>query len=71
LEGTLTYSQYIHGTENKKLHLNQGETDIVEIGRGVREGCCMLPILFNLQEEYLMKKAVTDVADFKIGGRVF
>jgi len=43
----------------------------VEIGRGVREGCCMLPILFNLQEEYLMKKAVTDVADFKIGGRVF
>ena len=28
-----------------KLRLNQGETDSVKIGRVVRQGCCMTPIL--------------------------
>jgi Reverse transcriptase (RNA-dependent DNA polymerase). len=40
-----------------KLRLNQGETDRVNIGRGVRQGCCMSSILFNLYGEYLMKEA--------------
>ena len=39
-----------------KLHLNQGETNSVKIGRGVIQGCCMSPILFNLYGEYFMKK---------------
>ena len=30
-----------------KLRLNQGKTDSVKIGRGVRQGCCMSLILFN------------------------
>jgi hypothetical protein len=29
------------------LKLDQGETRSVKIGRGVRQGCCLLPILFN------------------------
>ena len=53
-----------------KLRLNQGETDSVQIGRGVRQGCCMLTILFNLYGEYLTKEALTKVGDFKIGGRI-
>ena len=53
-----------------KLHLNQGETDSVQIGRGVRQGCCMSAILFSLYREYLMKDALTEVGDFKIGGRI-
>ena len=51
-----------------KLRLNQEETDSVDIGRGVRQGCCMSPVLFNLYGEYLMKEA--KVGDFKIGGRI-
>ena len=47
-----------------KLHLDQGETDNVKIGRGVRQGCCMSPILFNLYGEYLMKEALAEVGDF-------
>jgi Reverse transcriptase (RNA-dependent DNA polymerase). len=54
-----------------KLHFNQGETDSVKIGRGVRKGFCMSPILFNLYREYLMKEALAEVGDFKFGGRIF
>ena len=53
-----------------KLRLNQGETDSVKIGRGVRQGCCMSPILFNLYVEYLMKEALAEFEDFKIEGRI-
>ena len=30
----------------------------------------MSPLLFNLYGEYLMKEALTEVRDFKIGGRI-
>ena len=53
-----------------KLRLNQGETERVKIGRGVRQGCCMSPILFNLYGEYLIKVALAEVWDFKIGERI-
>ena len=54
-----------------KLRLNQGETNSVNIGRGVRQGCCMSPIVFKLYGEYLMKEAWAEVGDFKVGGRLF
>ena len=52
-----------------KLRLNQGETDRVKIGKGVRQGCCMSPILFILYGEYLMKETLAELGDFKIRGR--
>jgi hypothetical protein len=30
----------------------------------------MSPILFNLYWEYLMKEALAEIGDFKIGGRI-
>jgi Reverse transcriptase (RNA-dependent DNA polymerase). len=50
-----------------KLRLNQGETNSVKIGRGVRQGCCMSPLLFNLYGEYLMKETSSEVGCLKIG----
>jgi hypothetical protein len=39
----------------------------VKIGRGIRQGICLLPILFNLCSEYLTKEALEGFGDFKIG----
>jgi hypothetical protein len=49
-----------------KIGLDQGETRSVKIGRGVRQGCCLSPILFNLYSEYLTKEAFEGFGDFKI-----
>ena len=32
-------------------------TDWFQIGKGVREGCILLPCLFNLYAEYIMRNA--------------
>ena len=53
-----------------KVRLDHGETNSAEIGRGVRQGCCISPILFNLYGEWLAKEALDGVGDFMIGGRV-
>jgi len=42
----------------------------VKTGRGVRQGSCLSPILFNLYSECLNKEALEGVGDFKIGGQV-
>jgi hypothetical protein len=42
----------------------------VNIGRGVRQGYCLSPILFNLYSEYVTKEDLEGFGDFKIGGQV-
>jgi hypothetical protein len=56
--------------QSVKIRLDQGETRSVKIGRGVRQGCCLSPILFNLYSEYHTKEALEGFGDFKIGGQV-
>ena len=43
----------------------------MQIGRGVRQGRCLSPILFNLYSERLTKEALEWFGDFKIRGKIF
>ena len=53
-----------------KVRLDRGETRSVQIGRGVRKGCSLSPILFNLYSECLTKEALDGLGDFKVGGQI-
>ena len=56
--------------QSVKVRLNRGDTRSVKIGRGVRQGCCLSLILFNLYSECLIKEALEGFGDFKIGGQI-
>jgi len=53
-----------------KLRLDRGETTSVQIGRGVRQGRCLSPILFNLCSECLTKEALDGLGYFSNGGQI-
>ena len=56
--------------QSVKVRLNRGETRSVKIGRGVRQGCCLSSIRFNLYSKCLIKEALQGFGDFKIGGQI-
>ena len=55
----------------KQVRTGHGTTDWFQIGKGVCQGCILLPCLFNLYAEYIMRNAGLDEAQagIKIAGR--
>ena len=53
------------------VRTRHGTTDWFQIGKGVQQGCILLPRLFNLYAEYIMRNAGQDdsQAGIKIVGR--
>jgi hypothetical protein len=60
----------LYMAQSVKVRLNRGKTRSVNIGRGVKQGCCLSPILFNLSSEYLTKEALEGLGDLKIGRQI-
>ena len=48
------------------VRTGHGITDWFQIGKGVRQGCILLPCLFNLYAEYIMRNAGLDEAHARI-----
>ena len=53
------------------IRTGHGTTDWLQIGKGVSPGCILLPCLFNLYAEYIMRNAGLEEAQtgIKIAGR--
>ena len=57
--------------EEATFRIGHGTTDCFQIGKGVHQGCILLPCLFNLYAEYIVRNAGLDEAQagIKIAGR--
>ena len=60
----------LYMAQSVKVLLNRGETGSVKIGKGVRKGCCLSSILFNVYSVCLTKEALEGCGGFKIGGQI-
>ena len=61
----------LYAGQEPTVRTGHGTTDWFQIGKGVRQGCILLPCLFNLCTEYIMRNAGPEEAQagFKIDRR--
>ena len=53
------------GGQEATVRTGHGTTDWFQIAKGVRQGCILLPCLFNLYAEYIMRNAGLDEAQLE------
>ena len=61
----------LYAGQEATVRTGHGTTDWFQIGKGVHQGCILLPCLFNLYAEYIMRNAglKETQAGIKIAGR--
>ena len=52
----------LYADQEATVTTGRGTTDWFQIGKGVCQGCILLPCLFNLSAEYIMRNAELDEA---------
>ena len=63
--------RHLYAGQEATVRSRHGTTDWFPIGKGVCQGCILLPCLFNLYAEYIMRNAGLDEAQagIKIAGK--
>ena len=61
----------LYAGQEATVRIGHGTTDWLQIGKAVYQGCILLPCLFNLYGEYIMRNTGLDEAQagIKIAGR--
>ena len=61
----------LYAGQGATVRTGHGTTDWFQIGKGVHQGCTLLPCLFNLHGEYIMRNAGLEEAQvgIKTAGR--
>ena len=61
----------LYAGQEATVRIGHGTTDWFKIGKGAHQSCILLPCLFNLYAEYIMRNAGLDEAQagIKIAGR--
>ena len=61
----------LYASQEATVRTGYGTTDCFQTGKGVHQGCILLPCLFNLHAEYIMRNAGLDEVQvgIKIAGR--
>ena len=59
---TLPVSRETCMVQEATVRTGHGTTDCFKIGKGVHQGCILLPCLFNFHAEYIMRNAGLDEA---------
>ena len=61
----------LYAGQEAKIRTGHGTTDCFQIGKGIYQGCILLPCLFNLYAEYIMRNAGLEEAQAgsKVAGR--
>ena len=52
----------LYADQEARFRTEPGTTDWFQIGKGIHQGCVLLPCLFNLYAEYIMRNAGLDEA---------
>ena len=59
----------LYDSQSPSIHTPAGETEYFCNGKGVRQGCILSPHLFNIYTEIIMRLAITEEHNVKIGGK--
>ena len=55
----------LYAGQEATIRTGHGTTDWFQIGKGVHQGCILLPCLFNFYAEYIMRNAGLEEAQLK------
>ena len=56
----------LYAGQEATVRTGHGTTDLLQIGKGICQGCILSPCLFNLYAEYIMRNAGLEEAQARI-----